>query len=81
MLQVSDISQINILSLGIAWFCLLEIIAQARLKSILGSSILNHLAIFRYTSDESSFTFVYLLIIAKSISSFELFNHLTLLFG
>gem|GEM_PF-1243547 len=81
MLQVREISHTKILSLSIALFCLLEMMAETSHKSIAGSSILNHLAIFKYTSEESSFTFVYLLKIAASISSLEVFTHLTLLFG
>jgi hypothetical protein len=44
--QVNDISHMYIESLGKTLFNLLEIIDAAKLKSIPGSSIFNHLAIF-----------------------------------
>jgi hypothetical protein len=44
--QVRDISQINIESFGRVLFNLLDIIDAAKLESIPGSSIFNHLAIF-----------------------------------
>jgi hypothetical protein len=50
MFQVKEISQTKIIFLGISLFNLLEIIDDAILRSIQGSSILNHLDIFIYTS-------------------------------
>jgi len=44
--QVRDISQTKTTSFGITLLFLLEIIETAKLKSIQGSSIFNHLAIF-----------------------------------
>ncbi|MBT3729277.1 hypothetical protein HOF65_06265 [bacterium] len=47
---VKDISHTYIESFASALFSLLEIIDAAKLKSIQGSSIFNHLAMFVYTS-------------------------------